>query len=529
MEGDFSVSAIDVTILLAFLILSRVLAIYLTRGKSGDASGFFLGGRMFIWPLVGFSLFATNMSGASFVGLAGAGYAQGIAVFSYEWMACVILVFFIIFILPFYLRSAVFTMPEYLERRFDARSRYFFGAMLLFLNMFVDCAAALYAGSLVVTTLFPGMDLWVAVLLLALLSAVLSITGGLGAVVVSDTIQAVTLMIGGAMIFFAALAAIPSWEAVEQAAPEGALSIIQPADDDGLPWPGLLTGVLIIGIYFWCNNQMIVQRTLGAKNLDHGRWGSLFAGLLKLSILFIMILPGVMATALYPDLPSPDRAFPTLAFELLPVGARGIVLAALIAAITSSVDSILNSASTMVTMDFIRPFRPNISDRALVFWGRVTTVIVTAVAVIWAPQIQQFPTLWSYLQSVLAYVVSPVVGIFLVGLFWWRANGTAAFATLVLGTILGVAGFAMIAIAGVWDLHFLYASGILFAGAVVLMIVISLATPQPDPEAAKQLTWTPKIWRDENEELKQLPFYKNYRWLSVGLLIATAIVVGAYW
>lgn len=529
MPGQFQVSAIDLTVLVVYLLLSRAIAIWLVRGKASDTSGFFLGGRTFTWPLIGFSLFATNMSGASFVGLAGAGYNSGISVYSYEWMAAIILVIFIFFVLPFYIRSKVFTMPEFLERRFDRRSRYFLASLLLFLNMFLDCAGALYAGGLVTQVLFPEIPLWLGVLGLALLSMVLSVTGGLGAVVISDTIQAVVLIIGGTIIFFAAWFAIPSWDAVRDAAPAGALSIVQPIGDPALPWPGLFTGVLIIGIYFWVTNQLIVQRTLGAKNLDHGRWGAIFAGFLKLPILFIMILPGTMAVVLYPDLPTPDLAFPTLAFDLLPVGVRGLILAALVAAITSTVDSILNSASTMVTMDFVRPMRPKTSDRALVTIGRFTTLVVTLVAVLWSPQIANFPSLWQYLQSVLSYVTPPVVVVFLLGIFWGRASPTAAFTTLVVGVGGGILGFIGNEILGIFTIHFLYAAGTSFALSMFLMIAVSLVTAPPAPEQVHDLTWTTRIWREETEDLRGKPAWQNYRYLSIALLVTTAVVVGAYW
>lgn len=527
MVTQFQITWIDLSIVVFYLVASRVLALWLVRGKSADADGFFLGGRNFIWPLIGFSLFATNMSGASFVGLAGAGYNSGISVFSYEWMAAIILVIFIFFILPFYLRSQVFTMPEFLERRYDRRLRYGFAALLIFLNIFLDCAGALYAGGLVVKTLFPTWPLWFGVLLLALLAAVLSITGGLGAVVVSDTIQACVLILGGLIIFFVAWAAIPSWEAVEQAAPAGALNIIQPLDDPALPWPGLFTGVLIIGIYFWTTNQMMVQRVLGAKNLDHGRWGSIFAGFLKLPILFIMILPGVFAVVLYPDLPTPDLAFPTLAFDLLPIGIRGIILAALIAAITSTVDSILNSASTVVTMDFVRPLRPKITDRGLVLAGRVTTVLVTLIAVIWSPQIQNFPSLWQYLQSILSYVTPPIVAIFLAGIFWSRASANAAFITFVGGVGLGIVFFVLNEVLATFSIHFLYAAGVSFALSCAAMVLISLIGP-PGREVA-DLTWTPAVWHQESRALEGVAWYQNYRYLSILLLVTTAVIVIAFW
>ena len=525
----YQVAAIDLIIVAVYLIASRWLPLWLTRGKHDDAKGFFLGGRNFAWPLIGFSLFATNMSGSSFVGLAGAGYSSGIAVYSYEWMAAVILIFFIFFLLPFYLRSGVFTMPEFLERRFDRRSRYTLAMILLFFNIFVDCAAALYAGGLVAQTLFPFIPIWGGVLFLAVLAGIMSVFGGLSAVVVSDSIQAVVLIIGGVIIFVAAWMAIPSWEAVVQTAPAGALNIIQPANDDVLPWPGLLTGVLIIGIYFWTSNQLIVQRTLGARSLDHGRWGALFAGFLKLPILFIMILPGTMAMVLYPDLPSPDMAFPTLAFDLLPIGLRGVILAALIAAITSSVDSILNSASTMVTMDFIKTHQPDVSDHALVRIGQITTLIVMIIAIAWAPQIQYFPSLWVYLQSVLSYVTPPIVAVFLTGIFWQRANRYAAFATLIIGVIGGVIGFITVEILESIDIHFLYAAGISFVGSVLLMIVVSVMTPPEPNDKVASLVWHPSMWHTETVALKDKPAWQNYRYQSVALLMMTALVVGWFW
>jgi len=524
----FEVSVVDVIVLIVWIIATRAFALWLVRGKSEDADGFFLGGRNFIWPLIGFSLFATNMSGASFVGMAGAGYDNGISVYSYEWMAAVILVIFIFFLLPFYLRSGVFTMPEFLERRFDRRSRYSFAALLVFLSIFLDCAGALYAGGLVVQTVWPSVPLWVGVAVLASLAGVLSITGGLGAVVVSDTIQGTMLIIGGIIVFVAAYLAVPSWEAVEAAAPEGALSIVQPLDDPFLPWPGLL-GVLIIGMYFWMTNQLIVQRTLGAKTLDHGRWGALFAGLLKLPPLFIMVLPGVFALQLYPDLKTPDLAFPTLVFDLLPIGLRGVILAALVAAITSTVDSILNSSSTLVTMDFVRPMRPQTTEKQLVKVGRGVTALVMVVGIAWAPQIARFDSLWKYFQSILAYTVPPVVAIFLLGILWRRTTPAAAFWTFVAGLCVGLPGFFLIEIKGALDLHFLYAAIILFGLGIVSLVVISLFTPPKDAEAIENLVWRPQLWRDETKELAGKPIWQNYRYLSVGLLIITAAIVIWWW
>jgi len=528
LSSQFEVGAIDLAVLIAYLILARVIALWVVRGAGASSDGFFLGGRTFVWPLIGFSLFATNMSGASFVGMAGAGYSSGIAVYSYEYMAAFILVVFIFFLLPFYIRTKVFTMPEFLERRFDRRSRYGFAALLIFLSIFLDCAGALYAGGLVVQTIYPAIPLWTGVAILAVLAAILSVFGGLGAVVVSDTIQAVVLIIGGIIIFFAAWAAIPSWDAVIDAAPADALSIVRPADDPFLPWPGLL-GVFIIGVYFWTTNQLIVQRTLGAKTLDHGRWGAVFAGFLKLPPLFIMILPGVMAIPLYPDLRTPDLAFPTLAFDLLPIGVRGIILAALVAAITSTVDSILNSASTLVTMDFVRPIFPRTSDRMLVFIGRVTTVIVTIIGILWAPQIINFPSLWNYFQSILAYATPAIVAIFFVGVFWRGATADAAFYTFLVGLTLGVLGFVFIEIGGLIDLHFLYATVILFVLSLALMIGISRVTERSSSEEIDQMIWTPAVFHAESRDLAGKPLWQNYRYQSIVLVLVTVAIIIWWW
>ncbi|CAN5588037.1 sodium:solute symporter [soil metagenome] len=514
--------------MVVYLIASRIVPLALSSDKTG-AEGYFLGGRSFLWPLVGLSLFATNMSGSSFVGLAGAGYNQGISVYSYEWMAVVVLVSFVFFILPFYLRSQVFTMPEFLEKRYDWRSRMAFSVFNVFANVFIDCAAALYAGALVIRTLFTAVPLWTSVVGLALIAGIYTIFGGLSAVVVSDTIQATVLMIGATIIAVLTFRAIPSWEAVERAAPRDGLSLIQPASDPTLPWPGLFTGVLIVGLYFWATNQLMVQRTLGAKDLNHGRWGSLFAAALKLPILFIMILPGTMAIVLYPGLPNPDLVWPTLAFDLLPVGLRGIVLAALIAAITSSVDSVFNSASTVVTMDFVRVYRPNTTQNGLAAVGRLTTGIVMVVAAAWAPQIQRFPTLWQYLQSVLSYVVPPVVAVFLLGILWRRANRHGAFYTLAIGVPLGLAGFIANEVFRLSSIQFLYAAGISFAASCLLLVTVSLATSPPPQEKVENLTWKRGMWTEESRALDGTPPYLNYRYISLALLVATAAMVIWWW
>ena len=536
---DFHVGPIDLTVIVAYLVLSRVLPLVLNsrmqkkadkaqaaEGKEDDAAeDYFLGGRNFIWPFVGLSLVATNMSGATFVGLAGGAYDQGISIYAYEWISTVVLAVFIFVILPFYLKSSAFTLPEFLEKRFDRRTRMAFAGFNLFANMFIDMAAALFAGAVVVQTLYPSVPLWVAVAVLATLAAVYTVFGGLGAVMISDSIQATITLIGGALVAFATFRAVESWDAVTQTAGDEKMSLILPASNPDLPWPGLITGALVVGMYYWTTNQLVVQRTLGAKSIEHGRWGALLAGFIKLLFLFLFIFPGVMALSLYPDLESPDQVFPTLVFDLMPVGVRGLILAAVIAAITSTVDSILNSASTIVTMDFVKTLRPKTSNNSLVVIGRWATVGALIVAILWTPFIATFDTLYNYLQSVLSYLVPPVVVVFLAGILVKRITPVAALTTLVVMQAAGLVGFLAIEVGGMVDLQFLYASGISVVLSVLVLTGVTMVTTPREYGEIEDVTWSRSFWSEESAALEGVPLWKNYRVLTVVMLAVTAIIV----
>ena len=427
----FELTTLDLVMVVAYVVFIVWVGFYVA-GKTKTTDDYFLAGRSLSWWLIGFSLFASNVSSSTLVGLSSSAFSTGIAVYNYEWMAALVLIFFVVFFLPFYLRTRVFTMPEFLERRFDARSRYYYSALLIFMNIVIDTAAALYAGALVVQMIYPSIPMWQSVMVLGVLAGLYTVAGGLKAVVYTDAVQAVLLILGALLVSIMAFNAVGSWDAVTAVVPADDLSIIRPADDPVMPWPGLLTGVFLLGFYFWGTNQFMVQRTLGAKDLNHGRWGALFAGLLKLPVIFIMVLPGIFARLIYTPEAHPEIAkalaenadliFPTLMFDLLPVGIRGLVITALVAAIMSSVDSTLNSASTLVTMDFVKKLKPDAGNHTLVIVGRVVTFVFMTLAILWAPQILRFPDLWTYLQQMLAYLAPPVLACFLVGVFWKRAN-----------------------------------------------------------------------------------------------------------
>ncbi len=525
---EFQITWIDITIVIVYIVATIGLGIWFSRGKE-DTEGYFLGGRNFLWPLVGLSLFATNQSGTSFIGLSSSGYANGIAVFNYEWTGAVILVFFVVFFLPFYLRSRVYTMPEFLEKRFDRRSRYAHSTYTVLAETFIGLSASLYAGGITINLLYPNVPLWVSIVVLGVIAAGYTIVGGLSAVVITDAIQAVTIIVGSIIITILVFGRIDSLDQVREAAPDNAFSLIRPASDSAVPWPGLLTGLLVITIYYFCMNQLQVQRVLGARSLDDGRLGALLGGALKLTLLFIIILPAVLATAIYPNLENPDRIWPTLALDLLPIGLRGLLLAALIAALMSTIDSVLNALSTVITMDFVRTLRPDTSQEALVRIGRIATAALLIVAVTWAPQITNFQTLWGYLQAAVSYLTPSIVAAFVLGIFWRRSNALGSFVAITVGIPVGIVGFIMNEVYGVFQIQFLYAAAILFLLACLLMIVVSLLSSPPPEEKTEDLVWDISLWREESRELAEKAWYWNYRYWSVALLAVTAVIVIAFW
>ncbi|WHI47994.1 sodium:solute symporter [Microbulbifer sp. VAAF005] len=528
MPVDFGLHPVDATILVVYFVFTIVLGLFLSR-RHDTAEDYFLAGRKMVWPLIGLSLFASNISSTTLIGLAGDAYSTGIAVFNYEWMAAVILVFFAVFYLPTILRSRIYTMPEMLERRFNSTARTYFSGLTIFLNIVVDTAGSLYAGALVMKLIFPELPIWTTISILAVIAGIYTICGGLAAVIYTDTIQALLLIFGSILISIFALDRAGGWENVVSQVSAEQLSLIRPIGDSSVPWLGLITGVTLLGFYFWCTNQFMVQRVLSAKDVNHGRWGALFAGLLKLPVLFIMVLPGTMAIVIFPELERADMVYPTLLFELLPVGILGLVLAGFVAALMSQIDSTLNSASTLVTMDFVRKFFPGLNQHQLMRVGQLVTFIFMILAVLWAPQIESFGSLFQYLQKVLSYAVPPVLALFLIGFFWRGANSKGAIATLLLGTLGGVGLFFVNEVFDWTNLHFLYIAPILFVFCSLVLVIASLLYPTEISEEAKSFTWSKSDFDTETVSLKAQPLWKNYRVQSVLLLVVTALVVGSFW
>lgn len=517
------IAIIDLVIigLFIFYICWRGVRYFKSQHTSED---FFLAGRGLTWPFIGISLFASNISSASLIGLSGSGYNTGISVFNFEWIGVLILVIFAIYFVPLYLKSRLFTMPEMLERRFDHRSRYYFSGLSILINIGIDTAGALYAGAVLIQLLYPGIDLATSIIILALLTGIYTMIGGLKAVVFTDLIQGMLLTFGSLLVTILLFNQIGSWEAVKESVTPDKLSLIRPVDDGFMPWPTLLVSLPILSFYFWCSNQHIVQRVLGSSSIEDGRKGALLAGMLKLTVLFIMIIPGVMAISLYPDLDNPNMVLPRLMLDLLPAGILGLVLMGFIAALMSSIDSALNSASTLLTMDFYQKLRPEAGQKELVRMGRLFTFTFVLIAALWAPYIDQFPTLWEYLQASLSYLIPPVVVCFLFGVCWKKASSSAAFISLITGSAFAVLFITLQYLELFPDIHYLYVATILFIISSLVMIVISLIYSNTGSDLTIYY-----LFREKEDKSNGHYFWSDYRFLALILILFTGGIVFWFW
>jgi solute:Na+ symporter, SSS family len=388
--------------------------------------------------------------------------------------------------------------------------------------MLIDSAGAMFAGALVLQLLFPDVPLMVHIIVIALLGGLYVMLGGLQAVMITDTIQGVLLFVAAGVIFVTVFANFDfEWSVLPELAPEGGFTLAPPPDDEFLPWPGIFTGAIWLGFYVWITNHMVVQKVLSAKNLDHGRWGALFAGFMQLPLLVLLIFPGILARGVFEDLEDPDLAWPSLVFEFIPTGLRGLIVAALIAALMSTLDSVLNGASSLVVNDFIKTGKKDYTEKQLLLRGRILVGVFMVVAILWAPVITTFDGLVAFFQSFLGYVTMPVVIVLLGGIFWRRATRQAGFWTLAAVFPLGLAGFFAGEIFELYDLQFLYATGVMVVISIVAFVGISLATPAPDWREFEEVLFTRKTWEEENEELAGKPKWKNYRYISLAILVVT--------
>lgn len=530
---------IDISIIVIFIV--GIIWYALKNGKSNDSAAYFLAGRNMSWPIVGLSLFAASVSSSTLMGHSGEGFISGIAVFNYNWISVLVMVFFALFFLPFYIKSGIFTMPEFLEKRFDKKSRYYFSLITILGNVFLDAATTLYTGALIVKMIFPEANMFLIMIIMALVAGSYTIIGGLSSAIKADVIQSIILLIGSAALYFFAIHEIGGWDELFNRFENGFwLKLTRPMDDPTVPWLGMILGIPILGFYFWGNNQVMVQRVLSAKSIDHGRKGVLLVGFLYLFTIFIFILPGLIGRGInlfgVENLPdsiisgldlknnygiNTDQVYPRLIMRLLPVGFIGLILAAMISALTAALSATIGAVSSLFTMDFYTRIDPKADGKKLVLVGRLTALAVLVIAVIWSPFIQKFNSLVSYYQEIVSYLAPPIVGTFFIGLFWKRSNAKGAFSGLMSGLVIALMIMLVKYIFGVTiPLHFLLLAPIILVLSVLVNVVVSLLTEKPDPDKVSKNTWTVSIWKEETAELKGTPWYKNFRVLSVLLVLA---------
>ncbi len=474
---------VDICVFLGFIAFVVSISLYKSR-KEETGEDYFLAGRNLTWPLIGFSLIASNISTEHFVGMSGQGAGSvGMAIASYEWMAAITLVVVAVFFLPRFLKVGIYTIPEYLEYRYNAAARCIMSFFVMVIYVFVSIAAVLYTGGLAIRTIF-GLNLYLVIFLLGLVASAYTIYGGLKAVVWSDLIQGAALLIGGLIVLLLGFREIGSVESFFEANADR-LHMFLPADHEVLPWTALVVGLWIPNFYYWGLNQFITQRTLGAKSLKEGQRGIMFAAGLKLLIPFIVVFPGIMAVQLYGEqlsLENADQAYPLLLKNLLPTGLLGLMFAAMFGAIMSSLDSMLNSASTIFTIDlYKRHLRKDASPESIVLIGRIMTAIFVVVgcAVACFLDNPKFGGIFNYIQEFQGYISPGILAAFVFGMIFRKAPPLAGIAGLVLcAPIYGALQFLPV----VCEMAFLNRMAVTFAVLIVVMSVITAVKPLPEPK-----------------------------------------------
>ncbi len=471
-------STIDLIAFAAFIAAVMGISLYASRKEKGSED-YFLAGRNLSWWLIGISLIASNISTEHFVGMAGKGFELGLAIASYEWMAAVTLVVVGLFFLPRFIRSGIYTIPEYLEYRYDHRSRTLMAIFMLVAYIFVALASVLYSGALAMEAIF-GLKMIYGVWLTGVIAGLYTIYGGLKAVVWSDLLQGITLILGGVFVTLLGAQALGGWDVFFELSPDK-LHTVLPWNHSEMPWVAVFVGGLWIpNLFYWGLNQFITQRTLGAKSIVEGQKGILLAASIKLFIPFIIVFPGIMAYHLYgADVENPDAAYPTMINTIVPSGLRGVMFAALFGAVLSSLDSMLNSASTIFTMDIYKKYiKPEADHISLMKIGRIVTLILVLVGCLYAPFIARFGSVFNYIQMIWGFISPGIVAVFILGIVYKKASPIAAFSALILGIPL----YAVLLIAFP-KLAFLHAMGLTFLVLVIWIIGVSeLATNQYEPK-----------------------------------------------
>ena len=501
---------LDWIIIALYFAMLFVIAIWVIRQKQDTSSDYFLAGRHVGWFIIGASILASNIGSEHIVGLAGTAAKTDMVMGHYELHSWCVLLLGWVFV-PFYMRSMVFTMPEFLELRYSPTARWFLSLISLISYVLTKVSVTVYAGAVVFQVLM-GIDFWTGALIVVILTGVYTILGGLRAVVYTESLQAIVLIAGSVTVTIMGLVRIGGWGNLLEIAGSQHFNMFLPADHPEFPWTGMLFAPPIIGIWYWCTDQCIVQRTLAARNETQARRGTIFAAYLKLLPIFIFMIPGITAYALAKsgklDLPEADQAFPVMVKALLPAGFRGLVAGGLLAALMSSLAAVFNSCSTLFTMDIYKKLKPEASEKNLVFVGRIATGVVVISGILWIPLMKNISgELYHYLQSVQAYIAPPIASVFLLGLFWKRINSKGALTALIGGFIVGMtrltAELFKSSLSGFpytfATINFLHFAIFLFLGCIAAMVIVSLLTREPSYEKIQGLTYETTVSADREK------------------------------
>jgi len=491
-----------------YLAVIAGISVWSIKKSKDSPSDYFLANRNLGWFVIGASILASNVGSEHIVGLAGTAASSGVVMGHYELHSWIILTLGWVFV-PFYMRSMVYTMPEFLERRFNAKARWLLSIIQLVSYVIAKAAVTIYAGALVFNSLI-GVDFWTGAIILVVVTGVYTIFGGLHAVMYTEAIQAIVLLLGSAVLLFIGLDKVGGWHTLINSLPKGKVNMFPPLSDPDFPWAGILFASPIVGLWYWCTDQHIVQRCLAARNEKEARRGTIFAAYLKLMPFFIFMIPGLIAYVLTQqgklNMTDTDTAFPTLVKEIMPVGLRGLLAGGLLAALMSSLASVYNACSTLFTMDIYKKMKPEATNHELVRVGRIATGVVVLLGMMWIPLMKNISKgLYGYLQSVQSYLAPPIAAAFLLGVFSKRINAKGAYTTMVVGFIIGalklVLELSKNHISGIFydfaTMNFLYFCILLFVFSVVLMIIVSLLSEKPDEAHIKGLTFATTVAEDK--------------------------------
>lgn len=499
-----SMAPLDIAVLLLYFVFIIVVGLWAGRNIRQTSDGYFLGGKSLGWPIIGASLFASNISTVHLVGLTESGFLYGIVWGNFEWFAVLELLILAFVFVPFFLKTRIRTLPEFLEKRYDSRSRVVMAVFSIFAALFMHIGVSFYAGAVVFEKMF-GMDIMVSILIIGVATGIYTIIGGFVSVVMTETVQTVLLIAGSVTITLFAVFSLPDagihslGDLEASIGAERLKAVSFDSHTTGFTFYDMLLGHLVLGIWYWCTDQTIVQRTLGARSMKQAQLGAVFAGFLKILPVFIVVFPGILAYALFRDEIGDDTrsVLPFLIMHLLPTGLKGLMLASLLAAVMSSVAAALNSCSTLVVYDVFDKLNPGLSDKSKVLIGKITGVMVLVLAMSWSPFLQNLGTIFELINQMFSIFAPSIVTVFLWGVISKRGTANAAFWTLLGGSLFALSIFIIekyIPIQGIPNyisnseglgIHWLRQTYIFFVVSSVIYFTISFfdrsAKPVEDP------------------------------------------------